>query len=197
MTLQGVALVGEPGSGKTSTGEALLTLMGGKRISFAGALKDELSLLLSSHYKGRQRSVRHEMDDPATKDRFRPLLQALGSFRRDEDIDYWVRDGIRGIHPEGFFVVDDCRYPNEYTKLREFGFKFVRLESGATTRPLTGAQAEHGSEAYWRDFPVDLVLTYEAGPEHQALRIIDELGLKVPVYNELFVLAKITEATNA
>lgn len=177
MAVQGIVLVGEPGSGKSTIGEALLTLARGFRVSFAGPLKDELAFMLAPNLSGVRRTLRRAMDDPATKDKYRPLLQALGSFRRAEDAEYWVRMVLARIRDDTFYVIDDCRYANEADALMRLGFKFVRLESGETTRPLEGAQAEHESERDWPSFRVHLVLSYEKGPAHQAGRIARAFGM--------------------
>ena len=172
----GIALVGQPGSGKSSIADALVRLVGGERLSFAGALKDEVAEALG--YAGMLYDFhRARMNDPATKDEYRSVLQAWGSFRRAQDEDYWVRIVTAGIKPDQFYVVDDCRYFNEEATLRRYGFKFVLLEPGETTRPLTGEQAEHASEKDWPEFKVDLLLGYERGPEAQAERIARVFGL--------------------
>jgi hypothetical protein len=196
-----LALLGAPGSGKTSIAvewAALRTELDSHdamKVGFA----DELRLEASSYMgrvisddwhrsPGRNGSRREaqlwlmtQFQHPATKDRWRPLLQWWGTdFRRDVDEDYWcekVAERItrfeainRGL-PRGI-VVDDCRFPNEYAMLRERGFTFVRLLDGETTRDLTTEQREHESEAYWPTFEADIELDYVLGPDIQAQRII-------------------------
>ena len=176
----GVALLGEPGSGKTTIGNALLELEGGMRLSFAGALKNELAnglAFVEDYGFDRQAFRRHRaaMDDPATKDTYRSILQWWGSLRRAEYEDHWAHKVLDQMVYGGFYVVDDCRYWNEYRMLSDAGFAFVSLGPGETTRRLTGEQAAHPSEQDWPSFPPNLVLPYQRGPAAQAARISEWL----------------------
>jgi len=181
----GVVLVGEPGSGKSSIGAEITRLTGWPRASFAAPLKDEVATLLSrtepAAFWTRVRSaVRAEMDDPATKDKYRAILQWYGTdWRRAADEDYWVRKMGNVLRGAPGHVIDDCRFTNERDMLEARGFAFVWLEAGATTRPLEGAQASHASEQDWPTWQVDLTLSYEEGVTKQALRITEALGLPV------------------
>lgn len=209
-----IALVGAPGSGKSSIGDALCGETGAK-LSFAAGVKEEVAEVIQPFVRGYvergilagvdkllelmgmppglmkadfipggypEGFIVEDMNDPEVKDGFRTLLQMWGTeFRRAQDPDYWVKRAqtkLARLVAEGFdpIVIDDCRFPNEYAMLKSEGFHFVRLESGPTTRPLTGAQAEHESERYWPSFNVDLVLDFQEGPEVQAERIVKALG---------------------
>lgn len=157
-----VAFIGEPGSGKTALAKRL-----GLRISFADALREEaaqaLSPVIDDFYGPSFGTIIDDMMQVDRKDLYRPLLQMWGSARRHEDPDYWVekmRGRLAGYGVDVDIAVDDCRYPNEYRTLRDAGFEFIRLQSGDTTRPLIGAEAEHESERYWRRWPVSLELPY-------------------------------------
>jgi hypothetical protein len=180
--VKGVVLCGEPGSGKTTIGTAIADKLGWQRVSFAAGIKEELTRMLTSgpyafRNRGLARQMRRSMDDPTTKDHVRPLLQALGEFRRQEDAAYWLRFVLRDIKRDGKYVNDDCRHNNEYEALRTLGFVFVRLESGETTRTLEGEQAAHVTEANWPTWDYDLVLHYTKGVDKQAAKIIKEFSL--------------------
>lgn len=186
-TIRGIALVGEPGSGKSTIAAALCDILAWEKRSFAGPLKDEVAHALASvnpqEFRVGSRAltyeqrVRQEMDDPATKDRYRTLLQWWGTeYRRAEDANYWIKQFEKSVSfgaTGGHFVVDDLRFDNEYAILVRYGFKLVRLESGETTRPVQ----EHASEVDWKSWEPDLTLSYEKGPEHQAQRVIEALEL--------------------
>lgn len=176
------ALIGAPGSGKSSIADAL-----GVRMSFADGVRREVAdyllpiiCMVTDGAISDEYDVLTYMTDPGTKDAFRPLLQTWGTeFRRTQDPDYWCRALeqriVRSMSEDQSrtLVVDDCRFPNEYEMLRRKGFKFIRLESGAYTRPLTGEQLLHASEQHWPQFPVDLVLDFQPGADTQAQRILD------------------------
>lgn len=187
MKYRGIALVGQPGTGKSSVGAALAKEVGGEVLSFAGALKDELANMLgwtSEAYtmEGTQAMVtyhRVRMTAVGTKDLYRPMLQTVGSYRRSEDENYWVKKALAYVMPNKFYVVDDCRYWNEYHALRNRDFAFILLKPGLTTRPLTGEQAEHASERDWPQFPVDGQFEFIPGPDEMAkviamaMRLVD------------------------
>lgn len=175
--IRGIALVGPPGSGKTTIADELSKLLGWERRSFATALKDELADALDTttpaEYRVYHRDYRDGMTYLDQKENYRPLLQAWGVFRRGMDPDYWVKHLLRSVDDDQPFIVDDCRFPNEYDMLVDRGFAFVRLAPGETVRELTLVAAGHESEIHWPKFNVDLELSYEAGPGNQALRIAE------------------------
>lgn len=172
-----IALLGEPGTGKTSVGRELAAIIGAERLSFSETLKQDLSRMLALDSPGYKHYYYSKMTDPPTKDHFRPLQQALGAFRRLEDENYWVRRAILSMRPDKPYVSDDCRYWNEYHALKNHGFVFVRLLPGPTTRPLTGEQAAHESERDWPHFPVDAKVEFIEGPDRMANHIATVLRL--------------------
>lgn len=182
--LRGIALIGSPGSGKSSIAQALVDLhVDGRkweRRSFASTLKDELACLLcgTDWLNSNARKLRGYMDDVRHKDSFRGLLQALGMFRRNTaHPDYWVKKTIVQMFPDRCYVVDDCRMPNEYEALRNLGFKFVRLADGPHVREMPADQAGPESEQHWPTWDVDLELPYSEGVDSQAQRIVEAFGL--------------------
>jgi hypothetical protein len=199
-----VILAGNPGSGKSSIGDALIDLTGGRRLSFAAGVKEEVArVLLATDADAKvfdragQRVIdeRHvqrlvaRMNDPETKDQYRSMLQNWGTdVRRAQDPQYWIKqwaETFNGIREYTNIVVDDARFPNEEAALRSNGFYFVRLLDGPTTRPMDPDAAVHESESYWPTWEYDLTLSYEPGPELQARRILAEvigrqLGLLFP-----------------
>lgn len=189
-----IALLGNPGSGKSSIGEALIALTGGTRLSFADGVKEEAAKVILAtdpdvfgvdrngqtvlEHKHVENVVRR-MQDPETKDQYRRLLQVWGTdYRRAENPQYWIQQWAKkfnAIREDTNIVVDDARFPNEEDALRSNGFTFVSLLDGETTRVQDPLAAVHESESYWPEFVTDLDLTYEAGPEVQARRILSAL----------------------
>lgn len=185
---ENIALIGAPGSGKSSIAKEYALLVGGAKMSFADGLREEVAYALAAAdalqnisrdaFAARQ-LVRHYMalmTNVDTKDTYRSLLQFWGTeFRRGVDDDYWVKRFTRRAERRGTAIaVDDCRFPNEYAALKKLGFKFVLLEPGDTTRELTAVQAKHESEKYWPKFKVDMKLPYKKGPRAQAMAIVKE-----------------------
>ena len=186
-SIGGIALIGEPGSGKSAIAAELAELLEWEELSFAGQLKSDVAMMLAHQAFSFDIDSRYSewfchleaMAAPATKDKYRPLLQAYGSYRRAEHEDYWLERALRAMSPNSKYVIDDCRYMNEYEALRARNFQFVYLQPGPTTRGMTDEQAAHESEQDWRKFMVVIDLTYEAGPKHQAERIIHMLQNRV------------------
>lgn len=170
MSQKRIALLGEPGSGKSSVAAAL-----GYTLSFASALRMELARVLADNTGRPPMDIYEEMEYVVTKDNYRTLLQGWGTWRRSGDNDYWVRQVERRLtllDDRDIIAVDDCRYPNEYDMLKEQGFYFVRLMEGPYVRSLTTEQREHPSEIWWRDFEVDKELSFAEGVQEQARRIV-------------------------
>lgn len=186
MTIRRIALLGHPGSGKTTIADAWCELTAGVRLGFASAVKDEAAyaiVAVETHLDEEEREqtytrIRAEMDDPATKDRYRGILQWWGTdYRRAEDERYWLdrlHARVRTLGADVPIAIDDCRFPNEYDLLRSLGFRFVRLEVGDTTRWMDVDKRLHESEQHWPHFGYDLTLPYEQGPRTQA-RVLDAL----------------------
>lgn len=158
--IRGVAILGAAGSGKSTLASKLVAELPAvtdrrwERLSFAGPLKDELACMMAKTdwVSSKARVYRNAMDDPATKERYRPLQQAVGQFFRDSvDKDFWVKRLLGQMRPYAnrSYIVDDCRYPNEYEALKERGFLFVRLPDEGRD---IGDAAMHESEQYWRSF---------------------------------------------
>ena len=182
--IKGIVLCGLPGSGKTTIADEIAALMGWERRSFADPLKTEVANALAyTHSSGLDLATIHRelMQHPGRKDKYRPLLQAWGSFFRASEPDYWVKKLRSTLGVTGKYVIDDCRYDNEYRMLRDAGFVFVLLEPGPTHRPFgSEAEADHESERDWPVFGFDVLLDYEPGPRLQAVRILQKLGIPIP-----------------
>lgn len=155
-----IAVIGRAGSGKTTAAEYLADIHGYIRVSFAGTLKE-----VATHIWG---------PDARTD---RDKLQKLGMAVREIDPNAWVNAALRAVrlHDEAGsdekFVIDDCRFPNEYWALKELGFVFLQVQAPEITRierlqrngKLTDVeQLNHVSETALDDrkqYPVDRVIT--------------------------------------
>ena len=115
-----IALSGKAGSGKTTLAKRLVEDFGFARLSFAGALKEELTSLLGLGLP----------EFEADKRKWRPLLQVWGSARRDVSEGYWVRKLLvrLPVNRGSPVVIDDLRYENEAQALKREGFYLVRLD---------------------------------------------------------------------
>lgn len=107
----------------------------------------------------------------------RKMLQEIGtecmrSIRDSVWVDYAFSVAAR--HPNSFFCVTDCRFPNEVGVAKEKGFLDVRLEASEEIRMLRGMtrdgqdyskMLEHPSETALDTFPFSVVLKNEGSPE--------------------------------
>jgi hypothetical protein len=142
-----VAIVGEFASGKTTLANALIEQYGFKRVSFAGRLKQMAAAVYApsgnpAGYGVVEKTAEYEVfplrwDDPGTISG-REVLQQLGQSVKELDRLFWVRwlmnDIDAGMHGDGPFVTDDCRFPYEADALRERGFTIVRVMTPIKTR---------------------------------------------------------------
>lgn len=158
-----VAITGPIHSGKTTVANMLVKDLDYTRLSFADALRDELATAIAGNDLQHKRALLAEMRDPIRKAFWRQTLQWWGTELRRQryGADYWVdktREHIKA-NPDKLFVVDDCRFPNEYEMLKELDFLFVRLEANPNFPP-TEAEIAHESEQYWGDFEYYVFLPY-------------------------------------
>lgn len=122
ITLPDLVFYGGAGAGKSTAADYLIEKLGYRRMSFAQKLKD----------------IAVDLWGPdAAKDRGK--LQALGTLLREIDEDVWVNAALKDLDAareitratrdgKEFPVVnDDCRFPNEYWRLKERGFYFIRV----------------------------------------------------------------------
>lgn len=114
------AFIGRAGSGKTTAAQFLVESQDYRKLAFANPLKEIATMIWGG---------------AALTDRDK--LQRLGVAVREIDPDAWANllfaelDAGQGGHP---WVIDDCRFPNEFDGLRERGFVTVRVESDTRTR---------------------------------------------------------------
>lgn len=188
-----VAFIGPIGSGKTTMCNALVERVGGTRIGFAFALKEECAIALMGRVVGKwtpdveaerldatlKELPREIFDvvmygnldevidllaDPGVKHHFRSLQQWWGTeYRRAQDEDYWVKQLVGKVRGEGNFFVDDCRYPNEYDALRAAGFKFALLDVNPDF-PRDPKRDAHSSEQHWPTFETDIHILWDSVP---------------------------------
>jgi dephospho-CoA kinase len=180
-TYPDVCFVGKMGAGKTTAAEYLVNKCGYTRISFAQSVRDTAVLIWGKD---------------ALNDRGK--LQKLGTdVVRAIDPDAWcnmatrrIRD-LRSSGRASRFVVDDCRFPNEYWALKELGFVVVRVWAPRTDRliRLKGngklqdeSQLEHASETAIDDLSEDYEVANEdgvAGLERQVREIVLKESVRV------------------
>jgi dephospho-CoA kinase len=112
------AFYGKAGAGKSTCADYLVDQHGYKKVSFATPLK-KIAVML--------------WGDDAFKDRGK--LQDLGKSVRDIDEDGWVNPMIAEVDASSAPIAnDDTRFPNEYWRLKERGFYFVRVLADEATR---------------------------------------------------------------
>lgn len=153
-----IAFIGKMGSGKTTAKRYLQEHHGYVPISFATALKE-----VAREIWGRE----------AYTDRDK--LQKLGVAVRAIDPDAWVNIVARELDDyPGPWVIDDCRFPNEYAALQERGFRFVKIYAPEDQRvdrlmrngKLTDLeQLNHESEQHIEQFASDYLISNNGDTE--------------------------------
>jgi len=143
-----IAFTGRMGTGKSSVADFLVKSFGFKRYSFAKKLKEIASDLFGM----------------STKDRL--LLQTLGTKVREIERDSWANFVVKQIETEAPLraTIDDMRYLNEGTILKDNGFTLVRLYADTRIRKdrkIVGFNPEtdrHPSETETDQIEVDYAL---------------------------------------
>ena len=156
MAIANLLISGKMRSGKTYTTQAIIELMEKrgykvKHLSLARWLK----LLLARGYNRHDRPAMQFMGTEV-------MREFAGKYFGTED--FWVNLMLTDMEDwkdeYDFFICDDCRFPDEVKKLREHGFKVVRL---ITTRELQLSRGDEGIKATVNlGHPSELALdTYE------------------------------------
>lgn len=128
-----IALIGLSGVGKTTFNHTMQIKLGLFRLSLANELKKDARKILNlDSALDSQESKRKVFPNGKT---VRDFLQEYGTeLVRSYNPDYWINLVVdshnRGLTSPDYkgFVIDDVRFDNEYTKLKELGFTFVSLE---------------------------------------------------------------------
>ncbi len=107
------------------------------------------------------------------KSELRPLLQAWGQARRNQNPDYWLHQHAKLINRDESFIVDDVRFPNEQSYLH--GLKAIHahisMSKNAATdylefRKSDPALADDVSESHQDELAkvADIVVEYNGVP---------------------------------
>ncbi|MFJ4529060.1 deoxynucleotide monophosphate kinase family protein [Streptomyces nigrescens] len=190
MSYPNIALMGRARSGKDTIAKRLIHQDAYVRVAFADPLKDmalRIDPFINKYGSGpmlRLSDVEEIHGWERAKDDYpevRRFLQHLGQSIREQDEDYWLRQGLRKLDVAAKWnipvVVTDVRYPNEYEALRGRGFKMVRI-----TRPEPGQiidwnsiGGDHESETALSEHEYD-VLIRNNGPLAQLYQDADALA---------------------
>ncbi len=109
---------------------AIIGLMGSGKTTFAELLKDYGYIKISIADKVKQ--ICSELFNMPLYHKNRKLIQDVAENMKEINENVWINYTINTIntldpHHEHKWVVDDCRFPNEYQILKENGFKFLYL----------------------------------------------------------------------
>jgi hypothetical protein len=134
------------GSGKDTFGNLLIEKYGGAKLSFAGTLKDLVSILFDWDRELLEGSTIKSREWRETKDEWwseklgisnltpRWVLQNIGTdlFRDKFHKDIWLLTLENKIRKSSYknIVITDCRFPNEINFLKSMGATFIRIKRG-------------------------------------------------------------------
>jgi hypothetical protein len=113
-----------------------------------------------------------------------PLLQRIGSERRAQDPEYWVKKVFEKIAYDKphIAVITDCRYQNEAWAVKKFGgyiVKVERLNEDGTPYFATDRPANHQSEIDLDNYNFDYYIKAKTGQvawvEQQAITLAEML----------------------
>lgn len=167
-----IGISGKKRTGKNTVARLIGTLTSQtvEEFSFAQDLKLELARMLSIK----------ATDIESQKDLYRPLLQALGVYRRKfNGENYWIEKCFRRIlfSNAGVCIVTDCRFKNEVEAVRGAGGSVVRV-----TRD-TGLVDTHESETELDGYEkFDYIIINTGSLEHLLDEVKDfsrKVGIKI------------------
>lgn len=164
---------GPPGSGKSTLAKSMAHYYGGKIIPFAEALREEV-------YKSHKITMQ-DLTTPPEKYKHRTLLQKVGSDRRAEDANYWVNKWITKYISQSSwgtktFWVDDMRYNNEITILKDLGFTIIECLPNPKGDAIEDDERNHESEQDWKLWTPDFKMEWRARPSIRAAELVLKLN---------------------
>ncbi len=117
-----IAICGRMAAGKTTLANLIIN----------GVNNDVVKLSMA----GQVKAIAHELFKMEDKDR--PLLQKIGmkmrEIRHDVWLDYVIAEADEYDNPQTIRIIDDVRFINEATKLKENGWKIVRISIDENTQ---------------------------------------------------------------
>jgi hypothetical protein len=136
-----IGLCGFKSSGKDTIAEYLVQEYGFKKLSFAGAIKDMLSILFGwsrDKLEGltkEDREWREEIDPVWSKLLDMPLLSpryamqylATELFRNHFHPDIWLKVVENQLNKYENIVISDCRFTNEINMIQKYGGKIIHV----------------------------------------------------------------------
>lgn len=140
-----IALHAPAEGGKTTAAEMLVKHYGFKRISFAAPLYD---MLEAGGFGRPKTSAEKEAIIPGLDFSWRHAAQTLGTEwgRRCLGENIWTQLALRKCSDfDGRYVIDDCRFENEATAVREFDGTVVHIV-GRVSQHVGDAAKKHESE---------------------------------------------------
>ena len=166
-----IGLCGFKSSGKDTIAEYLVQEYGFKKLSFAGAIKDMLSILFGwsrDKLEGltkEDREWREEIDPIWSKLLDMPLLSpryamqylATELFRNHFHPDIWLKVVENQLNKYENIVISDCRFTNEINMIQKYGGKIIHVHRNIPSwfyRYQQGEEVEyikniHISEYQW------------------------------------------------
>ena len=159
-----IAFVGPKSAGKTTSASLVSDVVGGAKIlSFATPLKLEVYNLFQDifdYFVYRQPAKSDEEKVQRVnnlKEQFlRKALQDVGTYRRNEDRNYWINQMAMKLKLcEGNVIVDDCRYINEAELLKAQGFTLIKIQPPVGNIDGNGS---HSSEQEWQFIECDYLV---------------------------------------
>lgn len=139
-----IGICGLQGSGKDTLGNILVEKYGFKKLSYAGVLKDIVSILFGwprDMVEGATKESREwrEQVDTWWANRLnmpnltpRYVLQYFGTdlFRNHFHTDIWVAAVEKQLQMYPNVVITDCRFPNEIAMLKANGARMIKITRG-------------------------------------------------------------------
>lgn len=118
-----------------------------------------------------------ELDKPRSP---RTITQLWGTdYRRGQNPNYWVEQGLAQVSGEGDFIVTDVRMMNEAEGLDSMGAMMLRIVRPGTEVPYLGT--EHPSETDLLGYPADgVIINHEGDFDGLFQQVEEQIGAYLP-----------------
>jgi phosphomevalonate kinase len=147
-----VLLSGWKGSGKDYVGDIIEKEYGYRKVKIAKRLKDEVSNKYNINRDLLETQEGKKMVNLTTGETYRDLLIRHGEDKREEDVNYWVKNIVS--EESSSIVISDWRFTEEYEYLVNTGSNVITIRIERFDDIDTECKTEHALDEFEFDYKI-------------------------------------------